>query len=804
MCSDMPLLSVYLRALIPYYVCLQIGLPWAALAQSTEVPVAVDPPMITSVASSQTLLAGQPLLLKVNAVGPLPLNYSWKMNNRSLTVSVSDIISIQQLTLAHGGNYVVEVTNPGGKANNASKPIEIVVVDSSVRYLTVPDQANVTLKAVVSAGPRAKVSYRWKRLKNNESGGQTLEEISLTETPNVKGHDSAVMKISKITADNEGLYRCVVTGPDGVSVAGSDYDVRCYRGTPVFTGDIQLGDILLGQSFQYQVPINREDRNLWPEKITASGLPPGLSINQVTGLISGRPTATKPEGYQVTITAMNKVGQTSLTKTLNVIELDPSFIGSWVGMLSRNIGLGDHLGGRVDITVNSKASFTGRLWLGNASYPLKGALILTPFAATAQVEIKRAGKPTLAPLTVRFVLNKSTNTLTEGGVTDGVTTIAFSGWRNVFSKLAVASNYTGYYTLGLGLSYNSPLIHVEGSEDIPLGAGFATFTVADDGRLKMIGRMPDGEPLTQSLFVGPQGQLALYQPMYRALKPTGGSLLGELQISIERDTSTIRTPRILSIQKPPVEEILEPDEAPAGSEELPSSPAVETAPLPPITPDSLNSHNRLHGMMSWIRPMSFRPQDRAFIGGFGVPGAAVALPLEIVVTGGCYTPPVEGKVLLGMDADVSEIPVNNAHLDFYYGGDQDKDFIAPAFPTVIYRMMNPDLSFALIKDSKIVLSTDDKAANFAKTNVRAVAKTGLVSGSFSSLDLNPGFPMMPHYVRRTVRFQGVVIHEDKVGGGSRWVGVGFYLLPQLPDPWLGTTERTSPIFSGRFEFRPLE
>ncbi|HCN28323.1 MAG TPA: hypothetical protein DIT64_06040, partial [Verrucomicrobiales bacterium] len=54
-------------------------------------------------------------------------------------------------------------------------------------------------------------------------------------------------------------------------------------------------------------------------------------------------------------------------------------------------------------------------------------------------------------------------------------------------------------------------------------------------------------------------------------------------------------------------------------------------------------------------------------------------------------------------------------------------------------------------------------------------------------------------VKRAVKYQGIIIND-----GGKWVGVGYFLLPQLPQvgpPF--TTTKNSPILSGLMLFEEL-
>lgn len=47
-----------------------------------------------------------------------------------------------------------------------------------------------------------------------------------------------------------------------------------------------------------------------------------------------------------------------------------------------------------------------------------------------------------------------------------------------------------------------------------LGSGYATFRVPTNGLTVLSGRLPDGQTITSSSFLGPQGQVLLFQMLY--------------------------------------------------------------------------------------------------------------------------------------------------------------------------------------------------------------------------------------------------------------------------------------------------
>ncbi|MES2506583.1 MAG: autotransporter-associated beta strand repeat-containing protein, partial [Verrucomicrobiota bacterium] len=550
-------------------------------------------PQINSLPLSQTVLAGQPIDLKVTAQGLPVLRYTWKRNNVVVASATTASVLISPLdtntTVAQGGTYIVEVANSVGKVSTTATPAEVVVVDSSTLDLPVAVGAAATFTARVGAGPKTPLTYKWMRfatrpvvigpgpdeIEGTEDDEMGTEEYEVPiDASRVTGLTSRILKITKtsldgVAGDDNGIYRCEIKGPVGDPVLGSGYDLRVFNAAPQFTDAFTFPDGLIGRDYLFPVPFNTTDRARSPDKITAAGLPPGLKIDPITGKITGKPTATKVGGYKVTITLANKFGKvTSAPGTLIVNDLTQTIPGAWVGIVDRNPNLGGNLGGRVDLTVTTKSTFTGKLILGATTYSFTGPLNVNGPAPTGTVFIKRTGNPLPDPLRLDFELDPGNNTITSGTVSDGYTTVNFDGWRQSFSKTLPASTYTGYYTMAVGLSDDSPLIVENGTPNVPQGAGYAAFTVAVDGKLSMAGKLADGETFTNATFVGPNGELAVFQYLYKAVKP-GGSILGQFAIDDKDDA------------------------------------------------DLLNSNNTVSGSATWVRPAG-KLTDRTFRAGFGI------------------------------------------------------------------------------------------------------------------------------------------------------------------------------------------
>ncbi len=193
-----------------------------------------------------------------------------------------------------------------------------------------------------------------------------------------------------------------------------------------------------------------------------------------------------------------------------------------------------------------------------------------------------------------------------------------SGWRQVWNAGPnPASAYLGSYTLAIGLPQADPDNLAGESKLVPQGFGFGSFKVAADGKLTIAGKTADGEVITNATFVGPSGQVLLFQPLYAAK----GSLKGVPLIGL------------------------------GGS---PSDP----------------KDNVITGALDWVRPSLVSVSARTYELGFGLPTNTVGVitPVQLEATGGAYGPLAAGQLILGLTTPAPDNTAFNGDLLFSFGG----------------------------------------------------------------------------------------------------------------------------------------
>lgn len=579
-------------------------------------------PSILQQPVSQTVLAGSTLTL-TSEVGGASAGRSiqWQLNgkpvrlgavtsggitsNASVTETqvgqvVTTTLTVTNVSSAYAGDFTCVASNLNGVS--PSQKGQVVVVSNPQVVLPVQDGKKAVM-TVVASGPKdqlALVTYKWQK-----DGADIDPDVGRISPDNTK-----TLTFTTANPADSATYTCLVTGPGPApsnrqTVSGGTHELKVFTAAPELLA-ITFPDAMVGADFDYQIPVNL-DSAMAPSKYAAKGLPAGLKLDAKTGRITGRPT--KSGLFQVTVTVSNSFGTDtpdSGVTPLSVQAVPSGAVGVFAGRLPRHAALNSNLGGRFDMTVASSGSFSGKLNLGGVSYAFKGALVLdpdldTPALPTGSVVILRKGKPVAPPpLQVNFTINPATNRISAASVTAGTDSFNFTGYRNRYSLLAPADGYTGYHTLAL-----QPTGLDDEDLSVPHGDGYASFTVAPAGTLSVVGKTADGQAVTGATFIGPSGEILVFQVLYKAAPK--GSLLGQLNLS-----------RGVNLEDPQDNVI------------------TSTA-------------------LTWTCPENLDPKNRLYRAGFG--------PLDITAVGGFYALPVDPVLILGLANGV-----DNAKLSFSLDG----------------------------------------------------------------------------------------------------------------------------------------
>ena len=536
----------------------------------------LDPAPIVSMDSlPQTHQVGAAVVLSVTSAGRPPFKYQWRRNGANIAGATTSTLSIPAIATANAGDYTCLVSNAA--ANVLSPPVEVAVVDNRPQRLVIVEGGTATIKLIAGA---KNLTFAWQK-----DGAPLPIDPRYTLSA-----DKKTLVIRPLNTNDTATYSCEVTGP-GSTVTGGTTVLRVFNTKPILTRPVAFPTSAIGASFSHQISVDPAAEST-PTSYAATGLPPGLRIDTRTGLITGKPTTTKVGGYSVKLSAINSKGRDDETVNLPVASLPPNTAGSYSGPVPRHPSLSNNLGGRIDLKVATTGAYSGRLTLGVTGYSFKGTLDVDVTGAllpTGTVTIKRSGRPAPVPLELTFTIDFSADRLNTSTLGDGTNTLYFGGWRNVWSRTALAKRFAGYHTFGIGLPDLSPLI---ADPAIPQGLGYGSFTVSTLGTLAISGRTADGEALTCSTFVGPNGEILVFRTLYAST--ARGSIVGALSLHDQ-------------------------------SNEDPTD-------------------NTLDGTLDWMRPANTARTARTYSAGF--------VPLDTSVKGGIFSAPIAPSLVLGLSAGI--------------------------------------------------------------------------------------------------------------------------------------------------------
>jgi hypothetical protein len=478
-------------------------------------------------------LTGSPEFKGSEGVDADVFSYQWiKGSGASATLLDGEIASsytVASASLTDVGDYALRLGYPGA-TSVTSKLASVTVVDTTPQVVNANAGKTIKLKPVYTGKG---VSFQWRR------GG-----VALAESAHHVGVTKNTLSIVGVTlADAGDDYDCLISYPGGASVA-APFEVVVFSAPDIL--DFELPEMMIGRAASYQITCSPDPLyapQSYDAKLVVSGnkttsLPKGLSIDKATGILSGTPTVAG--NFVIRAIVKNAVGETTADSPLVIHGLPEHLLGRYTGPLPRmpNGEFCDR-GGRFDMTVTSTASFSGKLTIGNTSHSFKGVMSLdsaNPLTATgsAEIVVARSG----GDLVLAFDLGTD-HYLSNGVITGAGNTVAFTGWRNVYSVANPPTAYAGRYNIGLVPAEPEPPAT---TADLPQGISYASLLIenapstdAVAGNYTFAGQLADGtSKITVAAFVGPAGELLFYQPLYTAAGV--GSLVGS-ELAIDAETA---------------------------------------------------------------------------------------------------------------------------------------------------------------------------------------------------------------------------------------------------------------------------
>lgn len=468
----------------------------------------VDPPVIsTPLPAGPLILATSTeggLLLYATATGPEAITYEWLKDNRPLKPAVTTpVLSIPSLTITDGGTYTVKVKSP---SHTITDSVVVAVYDNvtSVSPLVVGAGRTATISFGASVNLPASVIWNLGANPAFTNGGR------------FSGAQTNKLIIKQITTADAGgyLYR-----PSGGSSQGP-IELIVVTTPPNYTSvDLTLPSGYVGGFYNtsFPLPVSSLQR---PNSFSAR-LPAGLKLDAKTGAITGVPTAaTKDQtlGDEISFTVGNEFGKVTLKTRMLIAPLPTSLAGVYSGVILRGSPLGGSTGGRLDFTVQSTGSFSGKAIIGAETLSFTSTLLVsapTPNAAVGTFKLKPRHLSSPVDFYLLFSDGSDADPLTAqaSGTTSSNTECL--AWRNRWLSPAVAHPYIGYYTFALSRPSGG---------GTPKGRGYGSLKVDIKGTTVLAGRLADGESFTCTSHLNQELKAPLYQTLYTTTEK--GSIIG--------------------------------------------------------------------------------------------------------------------------------------------------------------------------------------------------------------------------------------------------------------------------------------
>ena len=430
----------------------------------------------------------------------------WSKDGRSIAGATSGTYTMNNIQLAQAGGYTLTAKTVAG--SDTSEVAQVGVMDTSYHVLNVIAGGTATFTLDVAGNG---LSYNWTKTAPDTFMGA-----------NATGSATKVLILKKITSADAGTFHCTVTRGNETLQSG-DYDLNVLLDPPVIMQPVVLPDVVIGSAFgPVPVPMDSTSSRT-PTSYWAKGLPSGITINPVTGVISGRPSVSKATAYAVTLYAKNAKGTTSADTSITVLSLPSGTAGAFTGEVARDTNVNGGLGGRIDITTQSNGSFSGKLINGSKTYSFTGSLecdVQSVNPPAGNVTIPRTGS---SALVLAFAIDAPNNRLIDAHVANGASQAAITAWRNKWTA-AVATPYAGYHTLWLDVPPSMPLL--------PQGSSYASFTVSSTGSLTVTTKLADGVTCTTASFIGSLGEVLVYQ-----FGSTLDTLVGHVNMALDHAIS---------------------------------------------------------------------------------------------------------------------------------------------------------------------------------------------------------------------------------------------------------------------------
>lgn len=436
------------------------------------------------------VVKGAPYAVQLQADGGAEPR-TWRLKTGStlpsgLMLSAGGLLSGTPTTVGDA-NFAIEVEEGGGRKDERPFSLRVLSDLGIATAATLPTAVTGRAYQVTLMPARGTAPYVWEIAASQLPAGLELSAAGvISGTPTVAGDVTVTVRVTD--------------GDSATAERALTLPVSPTLPAPVME-PVVFPAAVIGATYEHAVAAQN-----YPARFQITGLPKGLTVDSVNGIVRGRAAAAG--AFPVQVRALNAAGTSAPVSGLLVVRALPAeLLGSFTLLAERSAENG-LLGAHITLTTTTGGAYSASVRSGAKTARLRGFLN----GQAPQVEVGVTGSP------LRLTLNPQTGEVTG---THGAALV--TGWRQPWdARLKPASGLEGYYSVVLDLPAPSA-----GVDTVPQGAGYATFSVTAAGAYRLTGRTADGEAVTGAGGLGAKGELAVHSPLYKGKGTVTGKWLLE-------------------------------------------------------------------------------------------------------------------------------------------------------------------------------------------------------------------------------------------------------------------------------------
>jgi hypothetical protein len=207
----------------------------ASLPVPAGLPLAGNPPGITTQPQGGTVVAGTSTTLTVVAQSASPISYSWRRDGANIQGANGPSLVLNPVALTDAGHYTVVLVNGSGSVESAPATLNVLqpaTIIEGPESIDAKPGGNVTFS--VKATGTGRLSYQWR----------------FNGTP-ISGATDSILSLQNVQLQNTGPYTVTVT--DSIGSTTSDPAVLRVLVRPTFVQQPTPQTAVVGDTVEFQV-----------------------------------------------------------------------------------------------------------------------------------------------------------------------------------------------------------------------------------------------------------------------------------------------------------------------------------------------------------------------------------------------------------------------------------------------------------------------------------------------------------------------------------------------------------------------